>query len=159
MPKLLLVRHEEAHPASDTGDALRTLTTVGRRRMYKQATGLFERLAALDRIWTSPLVRAVQTAEILVSAFDSDTPVIADPTVVQPPSLGHLRRLLESGPTPLDTVAMVGHEPTVSAFARYLTHDAHQAMSFRTGQAILLVPTESSYQVDSIYRGGDLLVH
>ena len=149
---LLLVRHEEAHPAGEGGDALRALTPTGRSRMHAQAATLFEHLPGLDRVYTSPLVRAVQTAEILVAAFDWHTPVIAHRTVLDPPSLARLADLLRTPPSPIGVVAMVGHEPTLSSFTAHLL--GADFRGFRTGQALLLEATAGVYRVESSFRAG-----
>ena len=155
MKHLLIVRHEDAHPAADDGgDALRALTPTGRNRMYAQARKLFEYLPGLDRIWTSPLVRAVQTSEILVGAFDGDTPVVASRTVLNPGDLNELVKLSESGPSPLGVVAVVGHEPTMGALLQH-TAGLHRSVSIRTGQATLLRKEGERYVVKAAFRGGE----
>ena len=67
--QLLLVRHGIAEDRSEgRRDGLRALTPAGRRR----TTEVLERVVALglvaDRLVSSPLVRARQTAEIALSA-------------------------------------------------------------------------------------------
>ena len=69
MMEIYVVRHGIAVP-SEAGipDRFRPLTSKGRRR-FRRTARRFARLGReLDLILTSPLVRAVQTAEILVGA-------------------------------------------------------------------------------------------
>lgn len=153
MPSLLLVRHEDAHLANDEGDALRSLTPAGRVRMHLQARALAEALPGLDRVLTSPLVRAVQTAEILVAAFDLEAPVQAVRALVEPPSLESLAALLRSQPAGERVVAVVGHEPTLSALINHLV-GAEAILGVRTGQAVLLDPAGSAYRLAGSWRGG-----
>ncbi|MEL6188512.1 MAG: histidine phosphatase family protein [Myxococcota bacterium] len=154
--KWVLIRHEEAEPAGAEGDEGRCLTALGRRRMHAQARALFDRLPGLDRIVTSPLVRAVQTAEILVGAFDLDTPVDVVSEIAYPSHPRALRGVLERRPTPMGVVALVGHEPTLSAFATSMLSGS-SIDGFRTGQACLLDIEGGRVTFDSSLRGGEEL--
>jgi hypothetical protein len=68
MPRALyLLRHEEAEPAASGPDGHRTLTANGRTRMHRTGRRFAQLGEPIDLILTSPLVRAVQTAEILAT--------------------------------------------------------------------------------------------
>jgi phosphohistidine phosphatase len=67
---LLIVRHAIAYErdrARWREDALRPLSPAGIRRARKAAAGLKELTARPERLLTSPLVRAQQTARILTA--------------------------------------------------------------------------------------------
>ena len=67
--RILVARHGEAEYETDRcGDDGGSLTALGRR----QARDLAERLRGerIARVWTSPLSRAVQTAEIAAAGLD-----------------------------------------------------------------------------------------
>src|ERR671929_2162184 len=67
--QLYLVRHGIAVEGGDgIPDDFRVLSDKGRRRFQKTARTFGKRGRELDLILTSPLVRAVQTAEILAGA-------------------------------------------------------------------------------------------
>src|SRR5437667_6035385 len=79
MMEIYVVRHGIAVP-SEAGipDRFRPLTSKGRRR-FRRTARRFARLGELDLILTSPLVRAVQTAEILVAAVkDAEVAVLEE---------------------------------------------------------------------------------
>ena len=129
--RLYLVRHAVAEDRGPTwpDDTLRPLTARGQRRFAKAAAG-FVRLEGLpDRILTSPLVRARQTAELLASAAD-DTPIDTLPSLSpdEPPAvlLAHLRRV------PADRIALVGHEPDLGELAAVLL-GASRPLPFKKG--------------------------
>jgi phosphohistidine phosphatase len=66
--KLFLVRHTEAidyETESVRTDDIRFITPKGRKISTTVFKALKDDFADLDKIFTSPLVRAVQTAEIL----------------------------------------------------------------------------------------------
>jgi phosphohistidine phosphatase len=105
------IRHAEAYPDTGGGDAQRELTKKGRI----DASDIFEVLARaapnISAIFTSPILRARQTAEILTSSLRLDR----EPEIVN---------LLASGGTATEwidflrrynnlpsCIAAVGHEP------------------------------------------------
>ena len=109
---ILLVRHAIAVERGSKGyddDALRPLTPAGRQRMLEAARGL-ERIYTPQAIFTSPLVRAVQTAEILQSVYHLGKPRVCD-------ALGtgdHLSLIAALEESDVGSVALVGHEPWMS---------------------------------------------
>jgi phosphohistidine phosphatase len=101
-PRLLLVRHGIAEDRSeDRPDGLRALTPAGRRR----TTAVLERAVALglavDRLVSSPLVRARQTAELALGAGLAPSLELA--TALEPGAdpLPLLARWLASTPKPV----------------------------------------------------------
>lgn len=73
---LFIIRHAWAEEVSEDGsDRSRSLTKKGRRRFEEVMSRLVEQGLTIDRIATSPLTRAKQTAEI-VSAMLPNKPRI-----------------------------------------------------------------------------------
>ncbi|MGH8609545.1 MAG: histidine phosphatase family protein [Gammaproteobacteria bacterium] len=73
--QVLVVRHaiaEQREEFARTGkdDCQRPLTDDGRRKMRRGAAGLRAVVPAIDVLATSPLLRAVQTAEILAAVYN-----------------------------------------------------------------------------------------
>jgi phosphohistidine phosphatase len=111
-----LVRHEEAEPGYDIPDAHRALTGKGRSRM-RETGALVQKHAEIDLIYTSPLVRTVQTAEILLAALGIDEPMYAREVIARPPTLRSIIDLVDGVAANVRGVALVGHEPTMSELA------------------------------------------
>jgi phosphohistidine phosphatase len=64
---LTLVRHGDARSIdNDLGDSGRCLSTTGRDQARATGRALAERGVTPTHVWCSPLVRAVQTAELVV---------------------------------------------------------------------------------------------
>lgn len=132
MKTLYLVRHaiaEERGPAWPD-DTLRPLTGRGRRRFAAAADG-FVRLegGGPDRILTSPLVRARQTAELLSRAAAGAPIDMADALAPGQPVgaiLAKARRL------PGYRIALVGHEPDLGHLAASLL-GASRPLPFKKG--------------------------
>lgn len=73
--QVLVVRHaiaEQQEEFARTGkdDSQRPLTDDGRRKVRRGAAGLRAVVPAIDVLATSPLLRAVQTAEILAAVYN-----------------------------------------------------------------------------------------
>src|SRR5580692_8774979 len=116
--RLYLVRHGEAVSEDDAGsDRDRWLADRGREHVRALGRVLRETGVAPDAIASSPLPRAVQTAELLAAALDHlgaiETWRCLEPSA-QPQVAA--RRLLAAG----TAVVVVGHEPSISALGALL---------------------------------------
>lgn len=87
--------------------------------MQKVAIRLREMIDPVDRVITSPYVRARQTAEILSQIF-FETPVVEAAELVphSPPSA--FVNWLKAHAADAKVLVAVGHEPQISALATYL---------------------------------------
>jgi len=118
--KLYLVRHAEAIERSATmPDAARYLTPKGRAAFRKIARRVREAGASPDVIFTSPLLRAVQTAEILAERLKHGGEVVVARELSPGFGLGALRALLAGAGNPAEA-AFVGHEPDLGGIAAAL---------------------------------------
>jgi phosphohistidine phosphatase len=122
--RILLVRHGQAvEEAPGLGDAGRWLTQRGRKVTRKVARWLGKTgKRRPTRIWTSPLVRAVETAEILAAeaGYRGEVEACAELSPGRDP--GDLLRRLSIA-TAEGPLALVGHEPSLSLIARALLGD------------------------------------
>ena len=119
---LYLVRHGIAVPYGTPGvssDASRELTPVGTRKIRRNAQALAQLGVVIDEVWTSPIARARQTAEILAEELGLTSPVRAV-DALQPDGefsvvTGELQKHMEQA-----GIALVGHEPDLGQLASYL---------------------------------------
>lgn len=119
--RLILIRHGQAESTSaDGSDFRRALTPDGRERLENAYPSLARYLSAKSscEVWTSPKIRALQTAEVLCRYMPHVSPEI------QP--------FLEDGDIDAfadairnhrhgDTLVIVGHEPYLSDWVRAMT--------------------------------------
>ncbi|MCZ7646639.1 MAG: phosphohistidine phosphatase SixA [Planctomycetota bacterium] len=90
-------------------DRARPLTAKGRKRTRAMVLELKHRkLLKLDEIWTSPLTRAKQTAEVVKEALDVKVREIK--ALACGATVEDLMRELKSNGAP-DRLILVGHEP------------------------------------------------
>ncbi|MCB9659838.1 MAG: phosphohistidine phosphatase SixA [Polyangiales bacterium] len=148
--RILLVRHGEAVPYDTTPvDERRWLTERGRAGVRAVAYALAEKGLRFTRVYTSPLVRAVQTAEILVQHVHPacDVPVLVHvPLSAEEGSPAQALAVLDSA-RPDDTVVLVTHMPKVSALAAQLS-GGQRFSGFETGAACLITRQQGSAQVE-----------
>lgn len=118
---LLLVRHGQAvDDAPGLGDAGRWLTEKGRTATNRVARRVrkLKKLRPAE-IWTSPLVRSVQTAEIFAAGleFEGEVKAVAELSPGRDP--GDVVAVLTAAQSP-GPIALVGHEPLLSQILRVL---------------------------------------
>lgn len=131
---LLLVRHGEAGKAAD--DAARELTQSGRREVRILSAELHTRAFSPAVVRPSPLRRAQQTAEIMSSALPDPGPIRQTEALSPGAGIEVLFDLLRSE-KPGTSVAWVGHQPDMGAFAARLLGHAED-VELPTGSALAL---------------------
>ena len=116
--ELYFFRHGEAEPASAGGtDEARELTARGRQESRSMAEALLRAGLRPEAIYTSPLVRARQTGEVLGEVFE--LPPRADERLRCGAAFGDVQALAsERG---LARIMLVGHEPDLSTIVHHLT--------------------------------------
>lgn len=130
----LLVRHARAEDDHPAGDFERALTADG-RAIFKKHAKLLSRQTRLLGVVTSPLVRAVQTAEILAEAFGVLDVVVRPELAPGQRAARKIAALAEElGPG----WALVGHNPSLlMAASRALGKDA-DGLRLKKGAALCL---------------------
>jgi len=140
--RILLVRHADAvSESAHVPDEHRYLSPAGRQQVRDLSALLAEAGLDLGAVVTSPLVRAVQTAELLVRWLDWSGPIeashyMAPAGVVARAAVEWLSRGAESlGGA---TLAAVGHEPSISHLAQLLTGAGRHVSPFGKAEACLI---------------------
>ena len=138
--ELLIIRHAwagERDPEKWPDDRERPVPPKGARRFRRIARGLAQLLPDVDAVWSSPLRRAWQTAEILEK--DGGWPAPRELRALEPGNTAakvtqFLRR--ESG----GRVVLVGHEPLLSELIAHLMVGPgdHGILELKKGGAALL---------------------
>src|SRR2546427_1142872 len=116
-------------------DEWRPLTDKGRRRFQKTARAFGKLGRKLDLILTSPLVRAVQTAEILAGETEhGEVAVLAelDPRI----EVEVLRNAIRIRARKAGAVAIVGHEPQLSSVLAALSGASQADIDLENGAIV-----------------------
>jgi phosphohistidine phosphatase len=131
--ELYIVRHAIAAERGSEwpDDTKRPLTERGINRFKEVVKGLRRLDITVDEVFTSPLVRARQTAEILASGLEGKAPV----KVLDALAPGHTAASVMTQLARVAKrrrVALVGHEPELGELAAYLI-GAGRALAFKKG--------------------------
>ncbi|MFO0728848.1 MAG: phosphohistidine phosphatase SixA [Myxococcota bacterium] len=145
---IYLLRHAEAEEGGY--DAYRPLTGAGRARMRRTADLFAAEMGPLDLILSSPLVRAVQTAEILAGAIAFTEPLLIAPEIATPPKMSSLTDLFDGARADVQGLALVGHEPILGALVGDLLK--RPAVSFRRGEIYALRRDRTAKTTSFLWR-------
>ncbi|MCX7784237.1 MAG: histidine phosphatase family protein [Meiothermus sp.] len=111
--ELYLIRHAIALDAEPgQSDDPRPLSEAGIQKFKEAVRGLRRLDVRFDRLYHSPKLRAIQTAELLVPLLDGETEVT--PYLATDPSPELLKTLVGA------SVGLVGHEPWMSDLCAWL---------------------------------------
>jgi phosphohistidine phosphatase len=118
--KIFLVRHGEADAEvpEGLGDEARALTARARQLLAAHFSALIEQMRGVEVVFTSPLVRAVQTAQILSLVQKHEGILRAHRSLVPEMPVGAMESLLrvQRG----RSLVLVGHQPSMGAMAAHL---------------------------------------
>jgi phosphohistidine phosphatase len=117
--KLYIVRHAIAVPRGTPGiqDDDRPLTEEGIQKMRRAAAGLRNLNFVPELIVCSPLLRAKQTAEILLEAFGESIKVNILPALKPSADRRDLYHSIEEYEKKLSSLMLVGHQPSLGEIA------------------------------------------
>lgn len=149
--KLLIVRHAAAvERSASIGDEKRYLTPEGRLFMRKTARTMREKGVDPALIVTSPLLRAVQTADILAEAIAYGGPLVVRDEVKPGFDLPALRGLLDEYRS-AGEVVIVGHEPDLSGIIATIL-SLPGGFNFRKGAAVKLKADPAALQATATFK-------
>ena len=139
---LVVIRHaiakdKESWARTGRPDELRSLTTRGRGRMRRNARGLARLVGTIDFLASSPLVRAMQTAEIVADAF-GDLEISAVPSLSPGTRPEDVATWIGSPAGAHSTIALVGHEPALGELVSWFLAGRGAFVALRKGGACLL---------------------
>jgi phosphohistidine phosphatase len=131
---IYLIRHAIAEEeAPEKEDSQRELTEKGAKKMRQIAKGLRKLGVELDVVLTSPYLRAKQTADILNDVFKIKQEVAVTDQLAP---MGDPDLLIAeiNEKYSVDSIALVGHEPYLSALVSLLAAQAAPVeMTFKKG--------------------------
>ena len=131
--RVTLIRHAEAGDDAPK-DESRALTVKGRADARRLGRALDGRGVRFSLVVASPLVRAVQTAEIVAAAVNYRGRVMASDVLLPEGAVSRVVAFLKTAAGEKG-VALVAHEPILSALAAALTERARYP-TLRKAEAI-----------------------
>jgi len=110
---VVLLRHGIAEPhGARADDDARILTETGNRRMKQIGRGLAKRFPKADVIYSSPLIRCVETAEWVEKAYGSSITFKTSDALEPDATIDDFRALIDGSEA--RRIICVGHEPSLS---------------------------------------------
>ena len=131
--ELYLVRHAIAAERGDEwpDDSKRPLTERGIARFKEVVKGLCELDVAVDEVFTSPLIRAKQTADVLAAGISGKPSVkLLDALAPGHTSAQVMSQLAKAAKR--RRIVLVGHEPDLGELSAHLL-GAQRAVPFKKG--------------------------
>lgn len=137
MIRVYLIRHGLAEADGSLPAEARPLSSKGRRRVRRTASAFSRLCEDVDHYFTSPYVRAAQTAEIVAAATGHDELRVLDELrpEASPASIGRLLKTLGKLVGDGEGVVLVGHEPQLSRLAARLAGVPALALRFPKGRS------------------------
>ncbi len=134
--ELYLLRHGDAVDRLTGGyaqDEDRPLTERGQTEAITAATALMRLHGTIDQIFTSPLVRTRQTAQVVADHLQPAPPIAISAALAPGGNHAALYQTLSEQPAQT-AILLVGHMPDVGEIAGWLIWSDPQAtLPFRTG--------------------------
>ncbi|MCP3140445.1 SixA phosphatase family protein [Pyxidicoccus xibeiensis] len=118
--RIFLVRHgdADAEVPEGLGDEARALTAKSRASTFQHFSSLAERMGPVGLILTSPLVRTVQTAQLLSFATRHEGLLKAHRCLLPDMPVGAVEPVLTEHSD--ENLVLVGHQPSMGALAAHL---------------------------------------
>ncbi len=139
--KLYIVRHAIAasHGTPEMVDDDRPLTEEGIAKMRQAAAGLRTLDYVPDLILSSPLLRARQTAEILLQAFGNRIELVINPELAPAGSRRSLYRSISLYAKKFDSLMLVGHQPSLGEISGEIAFGSPgQSIDLKKGGACVI---------------------
>jgi phosphohistidine phosphatase len=145
--ELYIIRHAIAQPLGQKNeftDEKRALTAEGRDRMREAAKGLRKLGVEFDVVLTSPLTRAVETAEIIADTFGLGKTEIEQTASLAPgASIDELFAEIKRR-TGAESIALVGHQPDLGEIISCIAQGGDSlAIQFKKGSVCCINITET----------------
>ncbi len=158
--RVVLVRHAAAiERSAGISEERRYLTPEGRVFFRKTARTMVKKGVEPDLILTSPLLRAVQTADILAEALAFAGPLVATDELSPGFDVKTFRKLIGDNQTVKELV-LVGHEPDMSTLVATLL-SLPAGFNFKKGAAVRLKIDPADLQAPAVFKwhavGGKLI--
>ena len=149
--KLVFVRHAAAvERTSEISDGTRYLTPEGRVFFRKTARTMLKNGIEPGLILTSPLLRAVQTADILAEALSYCGPYVVKEEL-KPGFDMHALEVIINDYRSVDELVLVGHEPDLSTIIISLLSQTG-GFNFKKGSAVKLKIDPTDMQSSSAFK-------
>ncbi len=135
---IYLVRHGDAEKAAiGKKDFDRELTSSGKAKMTNAASAWKSIIENFDCIYSSPLIRALQTAEIVAGVYNITDNLITDKKLTPGCRVESIIEIANS--TGKEDIVFVGHQPDFSEILSALISNKEANIEFKKGAVAKVV--------------------
>ncbi|MGH6852337.1 MAG: SixA phosphatase family protein [Methylocella sp.] len=127
MPRLLLIRHAEAGAPASEGDPERRLTAQGRGDAARMGAYFCASNLAFDLALVSPALRARDTLDMILRELPQKPACELEASLYNA-GVDTLRDILARTAGWVKTLLIVGHNPGLAEFARFLVRGGESAL-------------------------------
>jgi len=150
--KIYLLRHGHAEKVSNRfSEEKRPLSIKGRRVLNHIAPAVAELLGLPSKIISSPLMRALQTAEIIAQALPAKRRIETSDMLLPNASVSKCWDCLITS-IAAKKILLVGHEPFLSSFAGFLLGAGRSCLEFKKGGLCRLEVEGSSKTPEAVLK-------
>jgi len=132
--ELLIIRHAIAEPLgkrNEFSDEKRVLSTEGRSRMREVVKGLIKLGVEIDLILTSPLARALETAELIAASMGVSKKDIKQTENLAPGASSDQLFSEIKCHQGAESLALVGHQPDLGMLVSQMIQNESDAFSIQ----------------------------
>lgn len=141
--KIYVWRHGKAEDRSITGrDADRRLVPTGEAVTRKIAQALLSRGEIIQKIYTSPYIRAHETARVIQNVMRCPGEMEVMPELASGANPWDIHKALRSRKDLPETFALVGHMPDLSAYLKDLLGESHAESLWLNTSAVAKVTAD-----------------
>lgn len=123
MKNLYLIRHAEAESPVTVNDIERQLTDNGKKAIVSTVNQLKDKYNKPDLILVSPAKRTQETAERVKETWECDTQSFKTEKFLYDSEDQAVFHYLQNLDNQYETVAVIGHNPTLSMLVNFLTNE------------------------------------
>ena len=146
------MRHAKAAPREmRQDDKSRELTSEGVKQSRHMGAWFQEKNIRFDLVVSSSAARAEETARLVLEGMNTESPRMIEEDVLYEASVRHFLEYVNNIEDGYERVLIVGHNPTISYLAEYLTKAHIGDMS--TGSVVVISFDLSSWKLVTENRG------
>ncbi|HSB12141.1 MAG TPA: phosphohistidine phosphatase SixA [Blastocatellia bacterium] len=134
--ELYVIRHGIAEPlgqGNDFSDEKRALTEDGRSRMREAARGLRKLGIEVDMLLTSPLIRAVETSDIVAAAIGVGKKEVRQTANLAPGASAEALFAEIKAQPGAESIALVGHQPDLGELISRIIQSSAPSIQLKKG--------------------------
>ena len=159
MKTIILMRHAKAEQGNfDVIDFDRKLTDRGKSDAHFAAKTLLKKIQKIDLIVTSSAKRTLKTAKIIAENFDIDKNKIQSINeIYEASSEAYVHVLRSLNDEKVNTVMIVGHNPTIGAMADVLS--GNEINEFKPSALAMFNLTIETWKMFRVMKAENILFH